>query len=407
MIVRRRMAGKMIGCVVVLGAIWVGMISSTEAQTSPSPEPLQCWWRTSVGAVRVGEIFSLALTCSVLDTPSIKAVPDQSQLDPRTLQLPPFDLLGGNQASEVRTSERRFLQYEYNLRLINDAFIGKDIRLPEVKIAYHIQNNAGQGESVEGREDLYALAPISIRVLSLAPADATDIREAAGDSISSIEERSFHASTLLFLGGTAFSFAAIAFIAGLVQLRNRHRARQPEKQNLVSDSTILANLESELSLIQEKRGSSGWTPDLVARTLAACRIAGNYALSRPISQFKIEGEPLKLNSGGFVVTARRNQQVFISGSVTGNDISHAMMNVSVNGAALHRKMLEELSKGLNEFTKAQYGREPSIEQLQLDSSFARVMDAVAELRARNRWWRKNATTFRLRTAELGQRVWSH
>lgn len=407
MIVRRRMARKMTWYVVVLGAIWAGMISPSKAQVSPSSEPLQCWWRTSVGAVRVGEIFSLTLTCSVLDTASIKAVPDQSQLDPRTLQLPPFDVLGGNQAAEVHTSERRFLQYEYNLRLINDAFIGKDIRIPEVKIAYHIQNNAGQGESVEGREDLYVLAPISVRVLSLAPADATDIREAAGDSIASIEDRSFHASTLLFLGGMAFSFAAVAFIAGLVQLRNRHRAGQSEKQNLVGDSTILANLESELSAIEQKRGSSAWTPELVARTLAACRIAGNYALSRPISQFRIEGETLKLDGGGFVVSARRNQQVFISGSVTASDISHALMNASVNGTAPHRKMLEELSKGLNEFTKAQYGREQSIEQLHLDSSFARVMDVVAELRARKRWLRKNVTTFRLRTAEVGRRVWSH
>ena len=31
-------------------------------------DPLQCWWRTSAGAVRVGEPFTVVLTCAVLET---------------------------------------------------------------------------------------------------------------------------------------------------------------------------------------------------------------------------------------------------------------------------------------------------------------------------------------------------
>jgi len=32
-------------------------------------DPIQCWWRTSAGAVRVGEAFSVVLTCAVLEDP--------------------------------------------------------------------------------------------------------------------------------------------------------------------------------------------------------------------------------------------------------------------------------------------------------------------------------------------------
>lgn len=81
---------------------------SVKAQNAASPDPLQCWWRTSIGAVRVGDVFSLVLTCSVLNSDSLKAIPDQSQLDPRTIQLPPFDIVGGNQAPDVYTDQRRF-----------------------------------------------------------------------------------------------------------------------------------------------------------------------------------------------------------------------------------------------------------------------------------------------------------
>ncbi|HXI30835.1 MAG TPA: hypothetical protein VNG89_20500, partial [Vicinamibacterales bacterium] len=63
------------------------------AATSPlaaqdvQTDPLQCWWRTSAGAVRVGEPFSVVLTCAVLETDAATVVADQSRLEPSVVQF--------------------------------------------------------------------------------------------------------------------------------------------------------------------------------------------------------------------------------------------------------------------------------------------------------------------------------
>src|SRR5437762_14306900 len=66
-----------------------------------STDPLQCWWRTSAGAVRVGEPFTVVLTCAVLESDAATVVVDQSRLEPSVVQFAPFEVLGG------RSEERR------------------------------------------------------------------------------------------------------------------------------------------------------------------------------------------------------------------------------------------------------------------------------------------------------------
>ena len=62
-------------------------------------EPITCWWRTSVMAVRTAEPFDLRLTCSVVETETNRVVADFSKLDPTVVQLPPFEVLGGTHAA--------------------------------------------------------------------------------------------------------------------------------------------------------------------------------------------------------------------------------------------------------------------------------------------------------------------
>ena len=58
-------------------------------------DPLKCWWRTSAGAVRIAEPFSVVLTCAVLETDAATVVVDQSRLEPSVVQFAPFEVLGG------------------------------------------------------------------------------------------------------------------------------------------------------------------------------------------------------------------------------------------------------------------------------------------------------------------------
>ena len=57
-------------------------------------DPIRCWWRTSANAVRVGEPFSLILTCAIVENETTTVVPDLSRLDPAAMQLPPFEVTG-------------------------------------------------------------------------------------------------------------------------------------------------------------------------------------------------------------------------------------------------------------------------------------------------------------------------
>src|SRR5437762_9266225 len=89
-----------------------------QAPTSIEADPIRCWWRTSASAVRVGEPFSLILTCAVVENESTTIVPDQSRLEPAAMQLPPFEVVGGQREPDLRSDQRRFFQYQYSLRLI-------------------------------------------------------------------------------------------------------------------------------------------------------------------------------------------------------------------------------------------------------------------------------------------------
>src|ERR1700724_3608056 len=107
-------------------------------------DPLQCWWRTSAGAVRVGEPFTLVLTCAVIETDDATVVVDQPRLEPSVVQFAPYETLGGSHGADLRTDQRRFFQYEYRLRLIADGMFGRDVALPEMKLSYRVQTKVGQ-----------------------------------------------------------------------------------------------------------------------------------------------------------------------------------------------------------------------------------------------------------------------
>src|SRR5919201_4732299 len=173
-----------------------------QTQTTQA-DPVRCWWRTSAGAVRVGETFTVVLTCAALETDEVKVVVDQSKLEPSVVQFAPFEVIGGAHAADPRAGDRRFFQYEYRLRAIAENLFGKDVQLPETKISYRIQSHAGEGPAapgpravLEGRDQTYVMPPQSIRILSLVPGDASDIRDSAHETFGDVDLRSFRANFL-------------------------------------------------------------------------------------------------------------------------------------------------------------------------------------------------------------------
>src|SRR6266404_492982 len=202
-------------------------------------DPLRCWWRTSAGAVRVGEPFAVVLTCAVVETDAATVVVDQSRLEPTVVQFAPFEVLGGSHGADLRTDQRRFFQYEYRLRLIAENAFGRDAALPETKISYRVQSKVGQKTAIQGRDQTYMLPPQSIRVMSLVPADASDIRDTSAETFGDIDQRAFRANRFTVVGSVLFVVAGLLALLALVRAFRRYRAPASAIARPITDGAIM------------------------------------------------------------------------------------------------------------------------------------------------------------------------
>jgi len=378
------------------------------AQTEQA-DPLQCWWRTSSGAVRVGEPFSVVLTCAVLENDAAKVIVDQSKLEPSVIQLPPFEVTGGSHGADLRSGDRRFFQYEYRLRLIAENLFGKDVTLPEMKLGYHVQSRVGQGAAIQGRDQSYVLPPQSVRVLSLVPADASDIRDTTAETFADVDERSFRANLLVVIGGVLFALAGLMTLMAIVRLIVNYRKPAAAKDRFVTDAAILRAAGRQLRDVQRAREDSGWTPDLAGRALSALRVAATYALGRPVSQALMTrrngtGNPAALDGQLLVASPlARSKRITVSGSVTAQVIAgeRARNDVPPGRTA----MLESLEQALSRFTTAQYGRENGKDDPALDQSLADGSNILRRLSLEQlsplKWWRR-----RRAAPQVESRAWS-
>jgi hypothetical protein len=407
-------------------------LPSRGAAQNVETDPVQCWWRTSAGAVRIAEPFSAVLTCAVIDTPDVKVVIDESKLEPSVAQFAPFEVLGGSHAADLREGERRFFQYEYRMRLIAENMFGKDAALPETKLSYRVQSRVSQRTSMEGRDQTYVLPPLSIRILSLVPADATDIRDASAETFGDIDRRAFRANLLTVIGGVLFALAALVAVLTLVRLFLRARKPTAAADRLIRDAVILRGVGRELNAVQRERESGGWTSELAARALTALRIIGTYVVGKRATRTLAAAgnhqairnpEPAASNQqpatsnqlaasepGRLLLKVGwpRRRQIAVSGAATARQLADAIARSS-NG---HRPgELESIQEALAKFTVAQYGRpadgsgSPTFEDTALDESLRAGQQVLRRLRIEQLWIMRRLGQSR-KPAAAETRVWS-
>jgi hypothetical protein len=391
---------------VVLLTAGLGLAAAQTVQT----DPLQCWWRTSAGAIRVGEPFAVVLTCAVLETDDATVVIDQTRLEPSVVQFAPFEVLGGAHGADLRTDQRRFFQYEYRLRLIADGMFGKDVALPDTKISYRVQTKVGQKTSLQGRDQSYVLPAQSVRVLALVPADAADIRDtSSGETFSDIDQRAFRASLFTVIGGVLFVLAGLMAILGLVRLFQRYRKPTVASARLISDAAILSGVGRELSLVQRQRDGGGWSADLAGRALGALRIAATYATGRPVSQMPASrllddgGETAE--PGRLILKAGwpRGKRIAVSGAVTSQTIARALARPG--STAAHTVLLDTVSRALDVLTVAHFGREGTLDDSALDEALATSKRVLRRMKFEQLWFMKRLASRRAGT-EMDNRAWS-
>jgi hypothetical protein len=363
--------------------------------------PIECWWKTDRSAVRVGENFTLTMTCAVLDTERVKVVVDESGLAPSALHLVPFDIVGGERFRDIMNAPRRFFQYQYTMRVLGEEFFGKEITLPRLQISYRVQNSLQGGTALQGREAQYSLVPVPVRVLSLVPAGAADIRDTPVDTFGDVDARLFRSNALLIAAGVAFVLAGLMMVMLLARAAVKRHATAAPRHRTVSPGSVLRAASRELGAVQSASQNGGWNGELAGRAAAALRLAGAVALSRPVSHHEIDRDTTP--SEGQVLAAPslailRGKRTVLSASVTSDTIA-------LNGkSASTSEAWQSLSDALRVLTAARFSRNGGVDGIALDAAVAEGRDAIKRLRLSQ--WRRIGRSRRHTETATARQTWA-
>ncbi|MDR1990024.1 MAG: hypothetical protein LBQ09_07320 [Acidobacteriaceae bacterium] len=381
------------GCIQrVLAVIFLGVSALPVAAQIPAApaagtvnvevDPIRCWWRTSAGAVRIGEQFNLSLTCAVLENDAVQVFVDESRMGHTVIQLSPFEVVDGSHPADMHAGARRFFQYQYTLRIINPDVIGRDLGLPPMTLHYRINSRVAGNAAVQGRDLVYVMPPQSVRVLSMVPNDASDIRDELGENFANAERLQYRASVLELVAATAVVLGVLMVLAVLVRLARGSRAQTPLGERLLPASSIVSAACGELAHVQQEREGQGWTDALAARAQTATRIVAAYALGRTASQRPNPADALPGDGGLVVRPTARGKARLVSSPVTIADLTRAAKHPE---RATVPDAIDPLSEALTTFTNAQYGRTTALDQSALDSALATAMAGASEVKRRYNW----------------------
>ncbi len=352
-------------------------------------DPIKCWWKADREAVRVGERFGLVLTCAVIEAGPITVVPVLNQLEPGALSITPFEVVSGARGEDMVAAPWRYVQFDYSVRLLSDGFFGQDVMIPGVTVTYNLQTTGG----TQGRDQTYMLPALPMRILSLVPRSASDIRDASGQTFASIASRRFRSSLAQILAWVSFAFAGVLVIFAAVRAVGHFRSKSVAAVRKLPVPSVLGGCLDTLSEVAADASRTGWTPDLARRAVAAVRIAGAVALDRPVAQDFVGPEAVE-REGQLTIRKGwiRPRRVLLSASVTPKAIAGRLGN----GRELRantRVRLESISDALGVFSAASYGRNGKADASALDAAAESSKDVIRSLRTSARWPVRTATAF--------------
>jgi hypothetical protein len=380
----------------VVGSLLVAMVTAAApawAQAPPQPaarsakpgqvetDPIRCWWKADRTAVRVGERFGLALTCGVIETGPVTVVAAVNQLEGGALALTPFDVVSSVRREDVVSPPWRYFQFEYVVRMLNDGFFGQDVNIPALTVTYNLKV---EGAESEGRDQSYILPALPMKVMSVVPRGAADIRDASDQTFALSESRRFRASADMVASGVLYAFAAVLAGLAVVAGTARFRTRAVGAVRPVSTPSVLAGSLKALEEVKAQ-AAGGWTPELARRAQSALRLGGAVALGRPVSQIFVSREESEHDGQVAVTTGLlRPRRALVSASTTAANIAAQLTN-GHRPAPKRRAMLEQLGESLTVFNAAGYGRTAEADAIALNAALSEGTEAVRRLRSTTLW----------------------
>ena len=346
--------------------------------------PFQCWWRSGAGALRLGEIVEVALTCAAYEGDDLRAVPDESRLTVAAIQMAPFEIVGGDHPPDLRAGGRRIFEYRYQLRLIDADVIGRDVKLPPLAIPYRVESRVAAGATMAGRDLVHLMPQLVFRIVSQVPADATDIRDASDAALGRIDAIRFRASALriaaLMLGGLALVVALSAVPALLVRLRGGRTRRVAA----VSETPVLRAVAARLSALVDAHPTGELDVGAVADAHHLVRLVAGVAAGLGVRQAALargqdvpEGRLLVERWFGRVRAA-------VTSSATADAVTRAL-DTRPPSSARDRLRLEALRDALAVLTRAQYGAETVPGHGEVVEALRSAREAARDLARERRW----------------------
>jgi len=384
---RLRYSAVVAACAVALGAsLPPALAQTTAAPAGPregevASDPIRCWWRADRAALRIGERFGLVLTCAVIEVGDVVVVPQLNQLEPGALSLTPYEVVTGRRGQDVVAPPWRYVQFEYAVRLLSDGFFGQEVPVPPLTVTYNLQGAGG----TQGRDQTYQLPTLPMRILSLVPSGASDIRDSSGQTFEGLGSRRFRASLATVLAVAAFAFAVVLAAFAIVRAFGRFRAARGTTAATLPLPAVLAGCADALAEVGDDVARVGWSPDLARRAVAALRIAGAVALGRPVTQ-QMARPGVREREGQLTVRRGwlRPRRVLLSAAITPGTIARHLENGRGSNAP-GQATLTPITETLSVLSALSYGRSGTVEGQDLDEALASGRTAVRRLRVGTLW----------------------
>ena len=350
-------------------------------------DPIRCWWQSSAGAITIGESFDVTLTCAVIETESMQVVADESRLGVAAIQMAPFEILGGSHPADAHRLQRKFLQYHYQLRLVSADAIGRDVNVPALAIPYRVHTRVGPAAALEGRDLNYLMPALPIKVLSLVPKEAIDIRDGSDASLGAVESLRFRSSLFQILAVALGAIAAVMAVMALMPLALGARKAGVIASDRLPDRAVASHAARVLADIQAATAGDGWTDEAVARALASVRVIAALAIRRPVSE-KVLAATAPVPEGRLAVSHGRvrTRRASVSSPVTAADVAVFGSTLDDAASLAHRQHLDGLQSALADLTAALYQQTPVRDAATLSEAVRHALGVASDLqRDRNAW----------------------
>jgi hypothetical protein len=264
-------------------------------------------------------------------------------------------------------------------------------------VHYRVNSRLPGNAAMQGRDLSYLLPPQTIRVLSLVPADAADIRDASGASFGRVESLGARAGVFEIAAVTFVALGSLMTIVSVFTLARGARRRKAAGERVLPAWRVAHSADRELAAVAlESR--EGWTDDRIDRALAATRITAASLVGGAVSQSKAPAHDR--GAGGRIISAGpglldpflpgRKRKVMLSSAITAQDLRNELARLPETAPPRLRQQLDALADAMATLTAARYGPTRERNSTALDEALSAAAAVSRRLRTERIWSRPPA-----------------